>query len=75
MISGMQNNATGTSSSKCASCRKKSHVLLACHCSKTFCITCRIPEKHRCDYKFKEEGKKQLEKQNPVVSSCKIDKI
>jgi len=34
-----------------------------------------MPEKHRCDYKFKEEGKKQLEKQNPVVCSCKIDKI
>jgi len=39
------------------------------------CIQCRHPDKHSCKFDFMEEGKKKLEKDNPVVSGEKIQKI
>jgi hypothetical protein len=39
------------------------------------CIQCRYPEKHSCKFDFMEEAKKKLEKDNPVVSGEKIQKI
>lgn len=64
-----------TSSTRCLVCRQKTIILVDCHCGKHTCLNCRYPEKHDCTYDFKKEGKKEIEKNNPVVTGEKISKI
>jgi len=64
-----------TSTTRCSECRQKALILVDCHCGKYTCLNCRYPEKHECTYDFKKEGKKELEKNNPVVTGEKISKI
>jgi hypothetical protein len=39
------------------------------------CIQCRYPDNHNCIFDFMGESKKKLEKDNPVISGEKIQKI
>jgi hypothetical protein len=39
------------------------------------CIQCRYPDNHNCTFDFKNENKKKLEKDNPLVVGEKIQKI
>lgn len=41
----------------------------------TVCIGCRHPDKHSCKFDFMTDDKKRLEKENPVISGEKIQKI
>lgn len=62
---------------KCKECNKKliSGLEHKCRCSKIFCIKCRLPEEHKCDFDYKTLGKEILTKANPVVMDDKIEKI
>ncbi len=46
-------------------------------CDYTFCGGHRIPEAHHCAglEQFKEQGRAQLQKANPVVQAAKINKV
>lgn len=63
----------------CSYCNKKkvSIVPFTCKCNPEYklCTKCRMPEFHSCNYDFKTEQRKQLEKDNPVVIGDKMDKI
>ena len=67
---------TQADKSKCWNCQKKAGVLgFECKCGFVFCKAHRLPENHKCSYDFAVEGKKQLEKLNPVVRSDKLEKF
>ena len=54
-------------------CRKVLKLTdMECKCGKRFCSVHRLPENHFCSFNFKEEGRKILEKKNPVVAAPKI---
>ena len=46
-------------------------------CDYTFCGGHRIPEAHHCAglEQFKEQGRAQLQKANPVIQAAKINKV
>ena len=57
-------------------CKKKlSAVKFTCNCGKNYCTAHRLAESHNCTYDFREEGKKILEENNPLVVKPKIIKI
>ena len=57
-------------------CKKKLGIIkMSCKCGKFFCIIHRLPENHNCTYDFETEGKKRIEKENPVVVNPKLNKI
>ena len=62
---------------RCAQCNKKLGIIMImkCHCNKYFCSAHRYMETHNCDYNYKLEGKKKLERENPQVVSEKLPKI
>ncbi|XP_053670475.1 uncharacterized protein LOC128720805 [Anopheles nili] len=62
---------------RCAQCNKKLGVIMImkCHCEKIFCAQHRYAEAHNCSYDFKVEGRKILEKNNPLVVADKLPKI
>jgi hypothetical protein len=64
---------------KCEFCKlKKVNNLLgfSCKCGlKNLCTTCRYAEDHKCTFNFREESKKDLEKNNPKIIGYKLNKI
>jgi len=61
---------------RCWSCNKKVGLLgHECRCGYIFCSVHRYAEDHKCDYDFKENGRKYLTEQNPIVSAPKVPKI
>lgn len=62
---------------RCAQCNRKLGVIMImkCHCEKIFCAQHRYAEAHNCSYDFKMEGKKVLERENPLVVAQKLPKI
>lgn len=57
-------------------CNKKLKLTdLSCRCKKIFCSIHRLPESHHCAYDFKENGRQQLEDNNPICIHQKIIKI
>ncbi|XP_055635708.1 uncharacterized protein LOC129775250 isoform X2 [Toxorhynchites rutilus septentrionalis] len=62
---------------RCAQCNRKLGVIMImkCHCEKIFCAQHRYAEAHNCSYNFKLEGKKLLERENPLVVAQKLPKI
>ena len=58
-------------------CRKKLNITngFPCRCQRVFCAKHRHPELHACTFDYKEEGRKLLEKANPVVTFPKLPKI
>ena len=64
-----------TSSVKTAITFTSNSCIIFCRCSKVFCAKHRHPELHDCDFDYKEEGRKLLEKENPIVKFSKLPKI
>ena len=62
---------------RCFLCSKKLGLAsnYTCRCGKNFCGKHRYPETHTCTYDFKTEGRKLLEKNNPLVVAPKLPKI
>ena len=61
---------------RCWECKRKVGVLgYECKCSYIFCAKHRLSFDHNCDYDFKSDVIKKLEKENPVVKKKKIDPI
>lgn len=62
---------------RCAQCNRKLGVIMImkCHCEKIFCAQHRYAEAHNCSYDFKLEGKKILERENPLIVAQKLPKI
>lgn len=46
-----------------------------CKCKKAFCLACRMPEDHSCDFDFQNLGKVDIAKSNPLVAGEKMNKI
>jgi len=59
----------------CSKCSKKILISYECRCGQKYCIKCKFPEKHKCNYDYKKHGKDKLKINNPVVINNKIDKI
>ena len=55
--------------------RKTGLITFVCRCKKEFCIKHRMPEIHNCDFDYKTEQRKLLEKQNELIAPQKILKI
>ncbi len=48
---------------KCHICKKKiGFYSFSCKCNKFFCSKHRYPENHECQFDFKSDGKRNLEK-------------
>ncbi|XP_001689324.3 uncharacterized protein LOC5667650 [Anopheles gambiae] len=80
LVADTQHHTTEQIKSKklrCAQCNKKLGVIMImkCHCEKIFCAQHRYAEAHNCSYDFKVEGRKILEKNNPLVVADKLPKI
>ena len=40
---------------KCDKCKKTKLIILSCRCGKNYCQKHLLPEKHDCNYNYKEE--------------------
>jgi predicted nucleic acid binding AN1-type Zn finger protein len=61
---------------RCPQCRAKVGLLgYPCRCGLTFCSTHRYASEHNCTFDYKEDGREQIKKNNPVVVGEKIHKI
>lgn len=62
---------------RCYHCNKKLGIIMImkCHCNQYFCSAHRYMEVHNCSYDYKENGRKQLERENPLVCTQKLPKI
>ncbi|KAE9593136.1 putative transcription regulator A20-like family [Lupinus albus] len=61
---------------RCGNCRKRVGMTgFKCRCGLTLCGSHRYPEKHECEFDFKEMGREQIAKANPVVKGEKLRKI
>ena len=60
-----------------ADCKKKLTLTntFGCRCDLSFCPQHRHPEWHNCTFDYKSEGRRLLEKANPVVTLPKLPKI
>ena len=60
---------------KCSHCFKKLKLLdeFKCVCENIYCLKCRYPHVHNCQ--FKKNSKKKIEENNPKIEPMKIDKI
>ncbi|XP_031251108.1 zinc finger A20 and AN1 domain-containing stress-associated protein 3-like [Pistacia vera] len=66
--------ATGVN--RCLTCRRRVGLTgFKCRCGSLFCGTHRYPEQHQCTFDFKEMGKEQIAKANPVIKAEKLQKI
>ncbi|CAN0841725.1 Zinc finger A20 and AN1 domain-containing stress-associated protein 1 [Linum grandiflorum] len=67
---------TVKAANRCLTCNKRVGLTgFKCKCGSTFCGSHRYPENHECDYDFKEAGRNQIAKANPVVKADKIDRF
>jgi hypothetical protein len=61
---------------RCYKCNKKLGLCdMECSCSHSFCKKCRYPEEHGCTFDYKLQGKKQIEKANPMIVSSGFEKL
>ena len=58
----------------CSRCNKTTIMLFECRCSKTFCMKHKLPEKHKCDFDYKNKGKDNIKINNPKIINDKFDK-
>ncbi|XP_023513388.1 zinc finger A20 and AN1 domain-containing stress-associated protein 3-like [Cucurbita pepo subsp. pepo] len=62
--------------SRCMTCRRRVGLTgFKCRCGMVYCGTHRYPEQHGCEFDFKQMGKDQIAKANPVVKGEKLQKI
>lgn len=61
----------------CTICNKKTSFNLVCKCGNNYCDNHRYPFTHNCSYdeQDKQNHKKFLEKNNPIIIANKVDKI
>ncbi|CAA0396181.1 unnamed protein product [Arabidopsis thaliana] len=63
-------------SNRCLCCNKKVGIMgFKCKCESTFCGDHRYPETHDCSFDFKEVGRGEIAKANPVVKADKIQRF
>lgn len=69
------NNSINKTKKKCSHCFKKLKLLdeFKCVCDNIYCLKCRYPHVHNCQ--FKKNNKKKIEENNPKIEPMKIDKI
>ena len=62
---------------RCQLCKRRLGLaaVYSCHCAGVFCTQHRYPESHQCSYDFKTEGRRLLERANPLVTAPKLPKI
>lgn len=61
---------------RCLCCNKKVGIVgFKCKCGSTFCGDHRYPETHDCSFDFKEMGRGEIEKANPVVKADKLQRF
>ena len=62
---------------RCDDCRKRLNItnVFICRCEKKFCAKHRHAELHKCTFDYKADGKKILEKANPLIPIPKLPKI
>lgn len=62
---------------RCFHCNKKLGIIMImkCHCNEYFCSQHRYKEVHKCNYNYQLEGKKKLERENPLCVTQKLPKI
>ncbi|CAM4773988.1 unnamed protein product [Rotaria magnacalcarata] len=65
------------STSKCFLCKKKTGLATTyqCRCGSSFCSEHRYPEAHACAFDYKAEGKRLIERNNPLITAPKLPKI
>lgn len=57
-------------------CNKKLKLTdIKCRCGLKFCPIHRYSDKHNCTFDYKNMGKNQLIKENPIVNFAKIEKL
>lgn len=63
--------------SRCSECRKRLNItnVYTCRCDKLFCAAHRYSELHNCTFDYKTDGRKILERTNPLVTAQKLPKI
>jgi len=48
----------------------------SCKCNyKNLCSKCRYPDDHKCAFDYREQGKIELNKQNPKIKGEQLEKI
>lgn len=61
---------------RCLCCNKKVGVIgFKCKCGNTYCGDHRYPETHDCSFDFKESGRGEIAKANPVVKADKLQRF
>lgn len=62
---------------RCFHCKRKLGIIMImkCHCNQYFCSAHRYKEVHNCSYNYKLEGKKKIERDNPLCVTQKLPKI
>ncbi|KAG2242327.1 hypothetical protein Bca52824_095826 [Brassica carinata] len=61
---------------RCLCCNKKVGILgFKCRCGSTFCGEHRYPERHDCSFDFKEAGRGEIAKANPVIKADKLQRF
>ncbi|XP_019086028.1 PREDICTED: zinc finger A20 and AN1 domain-containing stress-associated protein 9-like [Camelina sativa] len=61
---------------RCLCCNKKVGIVgFKCKCGSTFCGEHRYPETHDCTFDFKEIGRGEIAKANPVVKADKLQRF
>lgn len=62
---------------RCLTCGKKTGIAssYSCRCGNNFCTLHRYAESHNCPFDYKTEGRRLLEKNNPLVTAPKLPKI
>uniref|UniRef100_A0A0D3FQ20 AN1-type domain-containing protein n=1 Tax=Oryza barthii TaxID=65489 RepID=A0A0D3FQ20_9ORYZ len=72
----MEEDTPKPPSNRCLSCRKKVGLTgFKCRCGGTFCSMHRYADSHKCTFDYKQAGREQIAKQNPLVKADKITKI
>lgn len=57
---------------RCKFCRKKSPLEFECLCKGVFCVTCRLPEVHKCTFDRETYEKNALREQLVKVEGEKL---
>ena len=57
----------------CFNCNKKIKLIpFKCKCDNNYCLKCKDPLDHNCQFDFKKLNKEILEKKNPIIKPKKI---
>ncbi|XP_022659522.1 zinc finger AN1 domain-containing stress-associated protein 15-like [Varroa jacobsoni] len=61
---------------RCPVCKGKLKLVsFTCRCGSEFCQRHRNPEDHDCDFDYRDLGKQELMKNNPIIRPKKITKL